>query len=54
MVVKRDNALPLEKCVVDVACPALTGAQLLGIPEMTELGDITGLHAAGLHLAQQQ
>ncbi|MGW9436102.1 MerR family transcriptional regulator [Streptomyces sp. NPDC055607] len=38
---ERDSALPLEKCVVDVATPELSGAQLLGVPEMAELGGIT-------------
>ncbi|MET9725493.1 hypothetical protein [Streptomyces zaomyceticus] len=36
-----DGALPLEKCVVDLATPELTGAQLIGVPEMAELGGIT-------------
>ncbi|WP_331739765.1 hypothetical protein OG590_39000 (plasmid) [Streptomyces goshikiensis] len=38
---ERDGALPLDRCVVDVATPELTGAQLLGVPEMAELGGIT-------------
>ncbi|MEU4359929.1 helix-turn-helix transcriptional regulator [Streptomyces virginiae] len=38
---KRDGALPLDRCVVDIASPELTGAQLLGVPEMAELGGIT-------------
>jgi hypothetical protein len=32
---------PLERCVVDRASPELTGGQLLGPPEMAELGSIT-------------
>ncbi|MFC8765853.1 hypothetical protein ACFUAG_34770 [Streptomyces sp. NPDC057193] len=36
-----DGALPLEECVVDVATPELNGAQLIGVPEMAELGGIT-------------
>jgi hypothetical protein len=38
---QQDNALPLEKCVVDLASPELTGDQLLGVPEMAALGAIT-------------
>ncbi|MEE1809069.1 hypothetical protein [Streptomyces sp. BE133] len=38
---KQETALPLDKCVVDVASPELTGARLLGIPDMAELGGIT-------------
>lgn len=38
---ERDGALPLDRCVVDLASPELTGAQLLGVPEMAELGGIT-------------
>ncbi|MFF2518881.1 hypothetical protein [Streptomyces sp. NPDC058086] len=38
---EQDGALPLDKCVVDVASPELTGGQLLGVPEMAELGGIT-------------
>lgn len=38
---ERDDALPLDKCVVDVASPELTGGQLIGLPEMAELGGIT-------------
>ncbi|MFF3843457.1 hypothetical protein [Streptomyces sp. NPDC001930] len=38
---EREGVLPLEKCVVDVATPELTGAQLIGVPEMAELGGIT-------------
>ncbi|WP_046780861.1 hypothetical protein [Streptomyces yangpuensis] len=38
---EREGALPLNRCVVDVATPELTGAQLLGVPEMAELGGIT-------------
>ncbi|MDP5317386.1 hypothetical protein [Streptomyces poriferorum] len=38
---KRKDALPLERCVVDVTTPELSGAQLLGVPEMAELGGIT-------------
>ncbi|MFI0218860.1 hypothetical protein [Streptomyces lydicus] len=38
---EQDDALPLERCVVDVASPELTGAHLLGLPEMAELGGIT-------------
>ncbi|MFI6689193.1 hypothetical protein [Streptomyces sp. NPDC050485] len=37
----QENALPLERCVVDVASSELTGGQLLGAPEMAELGSIT-------------
>ncbi|MFB7825333.1 hypothetical protein [Streptomyces hydrogenans] len=36
-----DGALPLKRCVVDLATPELTGAQLIGVPEMAELGGIT-------------
>ncbi|MCX4451568.1 hypothetical protein [Streptomyces sp. NBC_01789] len=36
-----DEALPLERCVVDLASPELSGPQLLGVPEMAELGGIT-------------
>ncbi|MEU4066254.1 hypothetical protein AB0F25_28295 [Streptomyces wedmorensis] len=38
---ERDGALPPERCVVDVATPELTGAQLIGVPEMAELDGIT-------------
>ncbi|WP_328336075.1 hypothetical protein [Streptomyces violaceus] len=38
---EQDGALPLERCVVDVSSPELTGAQLIGAPEMAELGGIT-------------
>ncbi|MGW9069515.1 MerR family transcriptional regulator [Streptomyces yangpuensis] len=38
---EREGALPLDRCVVDLATPELTGAQLLGVPEMAELGGIT-------------
>ncbi|WP_331741310.1 hypothetical protein OG760_37245 (plasmid) [Streptomyces sp. NBC_00963] len=38
---EQNSALPLERCVVDVASPELTGGQLLGAPEMAELGGIT-------------
>ncbi|MDK9496146.1 hypothetical protein QEZ40_000488 [Streptomyces katrae] len=38
---EREGSLPLERCVVDLASPELTGAQLLGVPEMAELGGIT-------------
>ncbi|MEU9998087.1 hypothetical protein [Streptomyces sp. NPDC050848] len=38
---ERDGALPLDTCVVDLASPELTGAQLIGVPEMAELGGIT-------------
>jgi predicted DNA-binding transcriptional regulator AlpA len=38
---ERDDTLPLDKCVVDVASPELTGGQLIGLPEMAELGGIT-------------
>jgi predicted DNA-binding transcriptional regulator AlpA len=38
---ERDGALPLEQCVVDLASPELSGSQLLGVPEMAELGGIT-------------
>ncbi|MGW7433969.1 hypothetical protein ACWGIN_31065 [Streptomyces sp. NPDC054861] len=34
----RDDALPLDRCVVDVTSPELTGAQLIGVAEMAELG----------------
>ncbi|WP_232542896.1 hypothetical protein [Streptomyces sp. QHH-9511] len=37
----RDDARPLDRCVVDVTSPELTGAQLIGVPEMAELGGIT-------------
>ncbi|WP_405813115.1 MULTISPECIES: hypothetical protein [unclassified Streptomyces] len=37
----REGARPLDRCVVDLATPELTGAQLLGVPEMAELGGIT-------------
>ncbi|MEU3522070.1 hypothetical protein ABZ770_43760 [Streptomyces sp. NPDC006654] len=38
---ERGNALPLEQCVVDVSSPELTAGQLIGAPEMAELGGIT-------------
>ncbi|MFE7119857.1 helix-turn-helix transcriptional regulator, partial [Streptomyces sp. NPDC057654] len=38
---EQDGALPLERCVVDVSSPELTGAQLIGAPELAELGGIT-------------
>lgn len=38
---KQDKALPLAQCVVDVSSPELTAAQLIGAPEMAELGSIT-------------
>ncbi|MFD7631386.1 hypothetical protein ACFV7Q_36160 [Streptomyces sp. NPDC059851] len=38
---EREGALPLDRCVVDLATPELTGGQLLGVPEMAELGGIT-------------
>ncbi|SHN31160.1 hypothetical protein [Streptomyces yunnanensis] len=38
---EREGALPLEQCVIDVSSPELTAAQLLGAPEMAELGGIT-------------
>jgi hypothetical protein len=37
----QENALPLERCVVDVSSPELTAAQMIGAPEMAELGGIT-------------
>jgi hypothetical protein len=37
----REDALPLEQCVVDLSSPELTGAQLLGAPELAELGGIS-------------
>ncbi|RNG23556.1 hypothetical protein [Streptomyces botrytidirepellens] len=38
---EQENALPLERCVVDLSSPELTAAQLIGAPEMAELGGIT-------------
>ncbi|WP_217208855.1 hypothetical protein [Streptomyces sp. AC550_RSS872] len=38
---EQENTLPLERCVVDVSSPELTAAQLIGAPEMAELGGIT-------------
>ncbi|MFJ5179389.1 hypothetical protein ACIP68_36770 [Streptomyces griseoviridis] len=38
---EQENALPLEQCVVEVSTPELTAAQLIGAPEMAELGGIT-------------
>lgn len=38
---EQEDALPLEQCVVDVSSPELTAAQLIGAPEMAELGGIT-------------
>ncbi|GHF94876.1 hypothetical protein [Streptomyces thermodiastaticus] len=38
---ERDGTLPLKQCVVDVSSPELTGTQLIGAPEMAELGGIT-------------
>ncbi|MFF7242039.1 hypothetical protein [Streptomyces collinus] len=38
---QQENPLPLERCVVDVSSPELTAAQLIGAPEMAELGGIT-------------
>ncbi|MFD8439965.1 hypothetical protein ACFV2I_33360 [Streptomyces microflavus] len=37
----QDGARPLERCVVDLSSPELTGAQLIGAPELAELGGIT-------------
>ncbi|MFE3591371.1 hypothetical protein ACFXOY_28145 [Streptomyces niveus] len=38
---EQENALELERCVVDLSGPELTGAQLIGAPEMAELGGIS-------------
>ena len=38
---EQENALPLERYVVDLSSPELTAAQLIGAPEMAELGGIT-------------
>lgn len=38
---EQETSRPLDKCVVDISSPELTGAQLLGIPDMAELGGIT-------------
>ncbi|AWZ07402.1 MULTISPECIES: hypothetical protein [unclassified Streptomyces] len=38
---EQGGALPLDQCVVDISSPELTGAQLIGAPEMAELGGIT-------------
>ncbi|MER5617548.1 hypothetical protein, partial [Streptomyces sp. NPDC002215] len=38
---EQTDALPLDRCVVDLASPELTGNQLLGIPELAALGGIT-------------
>lgn len=38
---QQEGALPLDRCVVDLASPELTGTQLIGVPEMAELGGIT-------------
>lgn len=38
---EQDDARALERCVVDVSSPELTAAQLIGVPEMAELGGIT-------------
>ncbi|MFE5666038.1 helix-turn-helix transcriptional regulator [Streptomyces niveus] len=38
---EQENALELERCVVDLSSPELTGAQLIGAPEMAELGGIS-------------
>ncbi|MFH9425426.1 hypothetical protein [Streptomyces sp. NPDC017529] len=38
---EQENALPLERCVVDLSSPELTATQLIGVPEMAELGGIT-------------
>lgn len=37
----QDNALPLQQCIVDLSSPELTANQLIGVPEMAELGGIT-------------
>jgi hypothetical protein len=41
---EQDDALPLDRCVVDMASPEFTGGQPLGIPEMAERGGITAPH----------
>jgi hypothetical protein len=38
---EQQDALPLDRCVIDVSSPELTGGQLLGVPEMAERGSIT-------------
>ncbi|MFD3484981.1 helix-turn-helix transcriptional regulator [Streptomyces sp. NPDC058665] len=38
---EQENTLEPERCVVDVSSPELTGAQLIGAPEMAELGGIS-------------
>ncbi|MEU6965028.1 hypothetical protein [Streptomyces chrestomyceticus] len=38
---EQENTLPLPRCVVDLSSPELTGAQMIGVPEMAELGGIT-------------
>lgn len=37
----QEEALPLERCVVNIASPELSGDQLIGVPEMAALGGIT-------------
>ncbi|MCC9707294.1 hypothetical protein E4N62_19645 [Streptomyces sp. MNU76] len=38
---QQENALPLDRCVVNVASPELSGDQLLGVPEMAARGEIS-------------
>ncbi|MEU6381699.1 hypothetical protein [Streptomyces sp. NPDC046909] len=38
---QQQKALPLDECVVNIASPELAGDQLLGIPEVAALGEIT-------------
>ncbi|MFI9549498.1 helix-turn-helix transcriptional regulator [Streptomyces sp. NPDC052016] len=38
---KRDDPLPLDRCVVDLASPELAGDRLLGVPEMAARVGIT-------------
>jgi len=38
---QRAGAVPLEACVIDVSSPELSGGQLLGAPEIADLGGIT-------------
>ncbi|MFE0062738.1 hypothetical protein, partial [Streptomyces sp. NPDC059003] len=38
---QQDDALPLERCVVNIASPELSGDQLIGVSEMAALAGIT-------------
>ncbi|MFE6808646.1 hypothetical protein ACFVEN_44385 [Streptomyces sp. NPDC057681] len=38
---EQENARPLERCLVDLSSPELSGDRLLGVPEMAAMGNIT-------------